>query len=159
MNHEAGNEPRETALPIAVGTTSSASAISLRPIEAASFFAADLSMRGRKPQFVDQCNTTIGGLRENTQDAIQSRMANLDNQYFDIGARLTAIRTAFSDLNQKEFAVKNGFTPSQYNNWESGLRRIPVDSSELLCHRYGLTLDWIYLGRRDGLSEKASKVL
>lgn len=86
-------------------------------------------------------------------------MANLDAQYFDVATRLAAIRTGFTVLNQKEFALKHGFNVTQWNNWESGTRRIPVESAEKLCQLYGVTLDFVYMGRRDGLSEKASKVL
>lgn len=77
----------------------------------------------------------------------------------EIGARLRAIRKAFSDLNQKDWAAKNGFNPTQYNNWETGTRRIPLERAESLANAYGLTLDFIYRGRRDGLSETASKKL
>lgn len=79
--------------------------------------------------------------------------------YLDIGQRLAAVRKAFSDLGQKAWAEKNGFNVTQYNNWETGARRIPVESAERLCDRYGLTLDFVYRGRRDGLSEKAAKAL
>ncbi len=79
--------------------------------------------------------------------------------YPDIGHRLAAIRRAFSDFDQKAWAEKHGFGHTQYNNWETGTRRIPVESAEKLCDLYGLTLDFVYRGRRDGLSEKASKVL
>ena len=79
--------------------------------------------------------------------------------YTEIGARLGKVRTGFSDLNQKAWAEKHGFEKSQWNNWEKGVRRIPVENAERLCQLYGLTLDFIYMGRRDGLSDKASKVL
>lgn len=79
--------------------------------------------------------------------------------YPDIGHRLSAIRRAFSDMTQQSWAEKHGFTPTQYNNWEKGTRRIPVEAAERLCEVYGLTLDFIYRGRRDGLSETASKSL
>lgn len=79
--------------------------------------------------------------------------------YPDIGHRLTAIRKAFSDLNQKGWADRHGFAVTQYNNWEKGARRIPVEAAEKLCEAYGLTLDFVYRGRRDWLSENAAKVL
>ena len=79
--------------------------------------------------------------------------------YSVIGARLTAVREGFSDLSQKAWAEKHSFSTTQYNNWEKGTRRISVDAAERLARDYGLTLDYIFLGRRDGLSEKASKAL
>ena len=80
-------------------------------------------------------------------------------EFSDIAARLSAIRRGFSDLNQKDWSEKNGFNPTQWNNWEKGLRRIPVEAAERLCETYGLTLDFVYRGRRDGLSATASKSL
>ena len=78
----------------------------------------------------------------------------------DIGARLVAIRSVFGHgLTQAAWASKNNFNKTQYSNWETGLRRIPVDAAEHLCSTYGLTLDFIYRGRRDGLPETISKSL
>ena len=79
--------------------------------------------------------------------------------YPEIGQRIASIRRGFSDLSQKAWAEKHGFAPTQYNNWEKGTRRIPVEAAERLCEAYGVTLDFVYRGRRDGLSEIASKVL
>lgn len=79
--------------------------------------------------------------------------------YSEIGDRLTLVRQGFSDLTQSAWASKNGFAVSQYNNWEKGTRRISVDAAQKLADSYGLSLDFIFRGRRDGLSEKASKVL
>lgn len=80
-------------------------------------------------------------------------------QYAEIGKRLACVRQAFSDLDQKAWAEKHGFQRGQYNSWERGARRIPVDLAERLADLYGLDLDFIYRGKRDGLSENASKVL
>ena len=107
---------------------------------------------------VDHVNTTIGGLHKMPPSVDYGYMIDRPD-YTEIGRRLTAIRTAFSDLSQKAWAEKNGFSPTQYNNWEKGTRRISVDAAETLMDRYGLTLDYIYRGRVDGLSEKASKAL
>lgn len=79
--------------------------------------------------------------------------------YPEIAERLRQIREHFSDLNQKEWAEKHGFNVTQYNNWEKGVRRIPVEAADKLCDTYGLTLDFIYRGRRDGLSETSRKAL
>lgn len=76
-----------------------------------------------------------------------------------IGERLAALRRAFSQLNQKDWAAKNRFNVAQYNNWERGTRRIPVEAAMQLCEAYGVTLDYLYRGRRDGLSESLRKAL
>ena len=84
-----------------------------------------------------------------------------ERMFTDIGARLAAVRQAFSldGESQKSFAKRNGFEPTQWNNWESGFRRISVDDAMKLASLYGLSLDFIYMGRRDGLAESASKVI
>lgn len=107
---------------------------------------------------VETCKTTFGGLRYVPRGGIPCDMTDAAT-YPDIGHRLASIRQGFSDLNQTEWAKRHNFATTQYNNWEKGTRRIPVEASEKLCEIYGLTLDFIYRGRRDGLSETASKVL
>lgn len=113
------------------------------------------------PHQVDCCNTTIGGLLTGSQFVNILRMSKeaAPRPYAAIGRRLISIREAFSDLNQKEWADKHGFNQTQYNNWETGLRRISVDDAEKLSDLYGLTLDFVYRGRRDGLSDTALKKL
>lgn len=79
--------------------------------------------------------------------------------YIEIGLRLEAIRQGFSSLSQKEWAERHSFGVSTYNNWATGIRRIPVECAEKLCDLYGLDLDFIYRGKRDGLSENARNVV
>lgn len=83
----------------------------------------------------------------------------MSKQYIEIGLRLKALREGFTDHRQGAYAAAHGFNEDQYGTWERGVRRIPVECAERLCDTYGLTLDWIYRGRRDGLSETASKVI
>lgn len=116
-------------------------------------------MKTAYPHFVEQCKTTIGGLQNRPQIVNNYAMMAELAQYLEIGGRLAAVRLAFSDLKQNMWAEKHGFNPTQWNNWEKGARRIPVENAERLCALYGLTLDFIYLGRRDGLSESAAKAL
>jgi transcriptional regulator with XRE-family HTH domain len=110
-------------------------------------------------QIVFVRNYTKGGLSQHSEIAQKVGMSDLDHQHLEIGQRLTAVRVAFSNLSQKDWAKKHLFSQSQYSNWENGIRRIPVESAEKLCDLYGLTLDFVYRGRRDGLSESASKLL
>ena len=116
-------------------------------------------MKQEYPQNVENSNPTNGGLQNFPQSVKSVAMSKQPPQFIEIGLRLTAVRKGFSDLNQKEWAIKHGFSDTQYNNWEKGTRRITVDEAERLCNAYGLTLDFIYRGRRDGLSETASKVI
>ena len=80
-------------------------------------------------------------------------------EYPEIGLRLKTLRHAMSDLSQSAWATKHNFGVTQYNNWEQGVRRVPLEAAERLCERYGLTLDWVYRGRSDGLSDNLRKVL
>lgn len=90
-------------------------------------------------------------------------MNDAGKTYPEIGQRLEAIRNAFAPRlgvkSQREWATRHGWIPTRYGNWETGHGRIPVEEAEKLCGLYGLTLDFIYRGRRDGLSETASKSL
>ncbi len=79
--------------------------------------------------------------------------------YPEIGARLASVRTGFSDLSQTAWAESHGFSRTQYHQWEKGTRRIPIEAAIKLCDIYGLDLDFIYRGRRDGLSDAASKLV
>lgn len=110
------------------------------------------------PHMVDYCKPTNRGLPTDPQMVDVPAMSEEPAPYKSIGDRLARIRLGFSDLSQKAWAEKHGFPQTRYNNWETGARRIPVDDAERLCDLYGLTLDAIYRGRLDGLSENARKV-
>jgi hypothetical protein len=115
-------------------------------------------MMSHNPHIVNLHKSTFGGLLQAPQFVKPWGMADVQ-QFAEIGRRIEAVRQAFTDLSQREFALKHGFNPTQWNNWSTGTRRIPLECSEKLAAAYGLTLDWIYLGRRDGLADRASKVL
>lgn len=82
-----------------------------------------------------------------------------EREFSEIVERMEAIRTRLTGDKQNAFAERHGFNPTQWNNWEKGTRRIPVDDAMKLVALYGLSLDFIYMGRRDGLSDAASKAL
>ncbi len=73
-----------------------------------------------------------------------------NRKYQDIGSRLHSIRY-LTELNQKDFSSKCGFIPSKYNNWEKGERQIPVDKAIVITQIFGITLDYIYLGKTTAL--------
>lgn len=82
-----------------------------------------------------------------------------DAPFREIGKRLRKIRSGFTHLNQGEFAEHLNVSQPRYSNWENGARRITLDEAIKLCEIYGLTLDAIYLGRLDGLSENVRKIM
>jgi len=58
--------------------------------------------------------------------------------YSDIGERRRRVCRAFDpDGTQATWAARHGFNRTQLVNWESGARRIPVDSAEKLVQAYG----------------------
>jgi transcriptional regulator with XRE-family HTH domain len=81
-----------------------------------------------------------------------------DNPHTEIGKRLRAFRNHLG-LTQKAFVDRHNLSPTQYNNWESGHRRIPVEKAAILEERYGLTLDFIYLGRLRTLQSNLADAL
>ncbi len=95
---------------------------------------------------------------EKVAHKLKGGMAKDEKIHADIGDRLRAFRET-TGLQQKEFAIKNGFTPTQYTNWETGERRIPVEKAAILEETYGLTLDFIYLGRRRTLQHSLATSL
>lgn len=155
-NHDDGNTPRDTALLTADAPTPAAADNFFRPTASAK---SDAFMVVQFTQIVGSRKHTFGVLPHISARGYAASMAKSENPYLGIGIRLTAVRKAFGGQSQAVWSERHGFAPSQYGNWESGLRRIPVDSAEKLCDLYGLDLDYIYRGKRDGLSENASKVL
>lgn len=83
---------------------------------------------------------------------------NTKKTYPEIGVRLESIRTGYSDLKQADWAEKHKFSTTQYNNWATGERRIPIEAAASFSI-YGVDLDFIYLGSVDGLSTTARKIL
>ena len=68
-----------------------------------------------------------------------------------IGERLSLMRNVFG-MTQTDFGKGAGSKKSTYNQYEKGKERPSLDEAIKLCDKYGLTLDWIYLGDTRGLS-------
>lgn len=66
------------------------------------------------------------------------------------GLRLYWLRTHYG-MSQEAFAAQIGAQQSRYSNWESGKIRIPVEYGLRLNALYSTTLDFLYMGRLDGL--------
>ena len=81
-------------------------------------------------------------------------------KYTSIGNRLKAVRLAFfPDTTISRYADLMGFNYTRYLNWESGLNRPQPDEAVIFCDKFGITLDFIYLGREFALSQSALMVL
>ncbi|MBO9428197.1 helix-turn-helix transcriptional regulator [Sulfitobacter sp. R18_1] len=79
-------------------------------------------------------------------------------RYADIAHRLRAVR-AYYDLGSAEYAEQANVSPKSYSQWESGDFRVSVDGAIRLHERYGISLDYIYLGVLDALPHKISAFL
>lgn len=71
----------------------------------------------------------------------------------DIARRLRLTREAlgYDERMQKLFAEEAGLTQAHYNKFDTGSRPLSLGAAMKLCHRYGLTLDWLYRGDPSGL--------
>jgi transcriptional regulator with XRE-family HTH domain len=65
--------------------------------------------------------------------------------------RLKTLRHWTGCGSQTQFAEKYGFTPAQWNNFERGYPLSKEAAIRLVEQIQGLTLDWLHLGRADGL--------
>lgn len=74
----------------------------------------------------------------------------------EIGRRLTALRTARA-LTPAELCRDLGFAANAYSQYESGTRRPNLDDMMRLALAYGVTLDFIYLGKIDGIAHDMAR--
>lgn len=80
-----------------------------------------------------------------------------------IGLRLQLAREVLGYTDEKElqgkFAEDAGIEANTYNQYERGKSRPDLERGKMLCKTYGLSLDYIYLGRFDGLTHQlATKI-
>ena len=68
----------------------------------------------------------------------------------NVAIRVEFLRSFFG-MKQNAFAEAIGATGAQYNNWKGGRQRMPLAQALKLQELYGVTLDFIYLGRANSL--------
>ena len=75
-----------------------------------------------------------------------------------IGHRLRVAETA---LKKNPTAVSRDckIGKNTYSQWRNGKRVPQLDLAIRYCDRYGLTLDWLYLGRFDGLPTTLAELI
>lgn len=76
----------------------------------------------------------------------------------DIARRIVALREALGH-NQSAFANLVDITQPAMNNYEAGIRRPSLDVAIKIRLRTGVTLDWLYLGQREGLPGRLLSLL
>lgn len=64
----------------------------------------------------------------------------------NVASRLKFLRLHFR-MSQAQFAPTVGATPKQYNNWETGDQMMPLVYAVRINERYGISMDFVYLGR------------
>ncbi len=70
----------------------------------------------------------------------------------DLPLRLKALRFMIAGENQTSFAARIGIEVKRWNNFERG-SPLSKEIAFLLVQKIpGLTLDWLFLGREDGLT-------
>lgn len=62
-------------------------------------------------------------------------------------------------LNQAAFARLVGISQPSLANYEKGDRRPELDKAIQIITKTGITLDWLYLGERQGLSSRLLELL
>lgn len=78
--------------------------------------------------------------------------------YWRIGQRLQALRET-TGMSKTDFAAFCGYNYTRYINWESGHRRMLPDEAEVLCVKFGVTLDFIYRGIEAQLPQSLAKAM
>ncbi len=71
----------------------------------------------------------------------------------EMGARLRLVRLALG-LPAGRMAAEFNVTASRWSHWEHGRHPADLLIMARLCRRYGVTLDYLYLGSESGLPKK-----
>ncbi len=76
-----------------------------------------------------------------------------------VGKRLRWLRNHL-DMNQEEFAESLGMdTTSSVSQWETGAQNLSKKHAFAIFEVYGISMDWVYFNRRDGLPLGFAKAL
>jgi len=76
----------------------------------------------------------------------------------DVARRLALTRSAMG-VDQQDFGTEAGLSQPQYNQFETGKRRLTLDAALALCMHYNLTLDWLYRGDPSGLPYRLAEAI
>ena len=75
----------------------------------------------------------------------------------DVAKRLKILRAALKIETQAAFAARYNLTSAQWSNIERGFPLTHTLAIKIVLKTPGLSLDWIYLGRSEGLSVRLSQ--
>ncbi len=74
-----------------------------------------------------------------------------DKDPLAIAARLAALRRVSGAQSAVDFCRPLGMSPPRWSNYMAGARRIGLDGAIAVVRAYGVTLNYIYLGKLDGV--------
>ena len=74
------------------------------------------------------------------------------------GKRLRAAREALG-IEAKEAARSAGAGASTWSMWENGHRLADPLAVARFCARYGISMDWVYMGDTRGMSPELAKLV
>lgn len=106
---------------------------------------------------------TEGGKSARTASS-PSRNGERDELALVIGKRLRLTREALALANkgprtQKAFAKEAGILQTSYNQYESGTTLLTPESASKIYRRFGISLNWLYMGVVDDLPYNLRKML
>src|SRR5579862_1095654 len=90
---------------------------------------------------------------------VMARRMGRNSTKNDVSERLIALRIVVAGENQTRFAAQLGFEIKRWNNFERGLPLSKDAAIQLVTKIPGLTLDWLFLGKEDGLPIKLHREL
>lgn len=82
---------------------------------------------------------------------MKTKIQELGRKDESIADRLVALR-ATTGLDQKAFGKRCGIGKTTYNNYETGFSQPSIASAIRIVTAFNVTLDWLFLGRREGLT-------
>lgn len=92
-------------------------------------------------------------INRNASDISRTSTADYSNATASVCRRVLAIRKCQKE-SQTHFGKRFGFSQQAASDWETpkSNRPLPLEVAIQICNTWGLSLDYIYLGRPDGLT-------
>lgn len=75
-----------------------------------------------------------------------------------VAARLQRVREILG-LTKREFAERAGMKEQGYGPFENGTRPLSLEAAKKLRRTYGLSLEFMYFGKRDDLPHRIAREL
>jgi len=127
----------------------------LTPSAAATFFvpprASMMSSSGMRSLYFTDREVVKPHVLSSAFDPDMLALSGMSRTLDAIAFRLLTLR-AWRDLSQKDFCAEIGVGTNHYSPFENAKRRIPLEIATKLVERYGVTLDWLYLGDMRGMT-------